>query len=78
MKRWLRLYDWHDIARRAEKTFVQTAVAAFMVSLPAGDVTTSALVTAGTAAIAAGVSAVWNTVLTPKLRSVTGPESPRP
>ncbi|MGE0228845.1 MAG: hypothetical protein AB7U23_10085 [Dehalococcoidia bacterium] len=72
------MYDWQEIARRAGKTFAQAALAAFVMSLPAGNVTTSALVTAGTAAIAAGVSAAWNTVLTPKLRSVTGQEPPQP
>lgn len=69
-----------DVALRALKTFWQTALASIMVSapeivelIPSGWAALKpVLVSAGVAAIAAGLSAVWNGVIAPfieKLKS---------
>lgn len=58
--------DWKDIGERCLKTFIQAFVATVAASdifnLSGGATIKSAVVTTVIAAIAAGVSAVWNVV----------------
>ena len=66
--------NWKDVGKRALKTFVQTIVAYAVAdgtvlanALSNMDASKQVLITVGVGALAAGVSAVWNTVVSPIL-----------
>lgn len=68
--------DWKDVAERAGKTFVQTAVSYLVAALTGvnffdGDKSETFWVGLFVSAGAAGLSAVWNAVLSP----IFGPKS---
>lgn len=70
--------NWNDVGKRALKTFIQAVVA---YAVADGTVLANALsdmnagkqvlITIGVGALAAGVSAVWNTVINPILEEET-------
>lgn len=66
--------NWKDVGRRALKTFIQAMIAALVAdgtmltgSLSNFTAAKHVLMTALVGAVAAGVSAVWNTVVSPIL-----------
>lgn len=62
--------DWKDVGIRALKTFVQAACASTVTLLTNGTddvVTTTAIISV----LAAGVSAVWNAVVSPLLEKLS-------
>lgn len=64
-------YNWSDIGKRALKTFAQAFIASIGANITVlsealnGDTFKTVAVSVGVAAVAAGVSAVWNIVLSP-------------
>lgn len=64
-------YNWKDIGNRAIKTFVQAFIASVVANLTVlseaigNDNLKGVIISIGIGAVSAGVSAVWNIVISP-------------
>lgn len=69
-----RNFDWKDIGKRAIKTFAQAFIASVGANLTVlnealnGDAFKTVAISVGVAAVAAGVSAVWNIIVSPMIQ----------
>jgi Na+/H+-dicarboxylate symporter len=73
----MKTVDWKDVGIRALKTFIQAAVSIAVANLAGvdfieGENLQNALIGIAISAGAAGVSAVWNAVLSPLLNTISG------
>lgn len=67
--------NWKDVAVRAAKTFIETAVAAFLAGINGVDLFTQGegfWLALALSAASAGVSAVWNGMIEPVVRQMIG------
>lgn len=69
--------NWKDVAIRAIKTFIQTAVSVFVAGIGGVDVFAAEpgfWLGLGISAGAAGVSAVWNGLIEPMVKPLIAPK----
>ena len=62
--------NWKDVLIRSLKTFVQAALAFASTALSTGNIVHGISQTLVLSALAAGIAAVWNGVLSPALKAV--------
>lgn len=62
--------NWKDVLIRSLKTFVQAALAFASTTLSTGNIVHGISQTLVLSALAAGIAAVWNGVLSPALKAV--------